>query len=235
MGKPNKQMRVSYQRVSTELQENGIQAQSNEIKRYCEYKGVQLDKSFIDFGVSGKNFNREQFQDMIELVEQGQVKEIVITELSRWGRNLLEALQNINILKKHKCNLIVLKENIDLNSPSGNLLTNILFSLGEWERNETALRTSKILQDKKANGLKYTRTTYGYDMINGKMVINLTEQRMLKKVAKMKSNGKSYQEITDFVNRNGYVRKNKTKWNRNSMIKLVKTRIKNDNSISINQ
>ena len=59
-------MRVSYQRVSTELQENGIQAQSNEIKRYCEYKGVQLDKSFIDFGVSGKNFNREQFQEMMK-------------------------------------------------------------------------------------------------------------------------------------------------------------------------
>lgn len=235
MGKPNKQMRVSYQRVSTELQENGIQAQSNEIKKYCAYKDIQLDKSFIDFGVSGKNFNREQFQEMMKLVEQGLVDEIIITELARWSRNMLEALQNINILKKHKCNLVVLKENIDLNSASGNLLTNILFSLADWERNETALRTSKILQDKKANGLQYTRTTYGYDMINGKMVINLTEQRMLKKVAKMKSNGKSYQEITDFVNRNGYVRKNKTKWNRNSMIKLIKTRIKNDNSISINQ
>jgi len=67
------------------------------------------------------------------------------------------------------------------------------------------------------------------------MIENPTEIRMLKKVAKLKSNGKSYQEITDFLNRNGYVRKNKTIWNRNSIIKLIKTRIKNDNSISINQ
>ncbi len=235
MGKQNKQMRISYQRVSTELQANGIDAQTNEIKRYCDYKNIQLDKSFVDFGISGKNFNREQFQEMIELVKQGLVDEIIITELARWGRNMLEALQNINILKKHKCNLVVLKENIDLNSASGNLLTNILFSLAEWERQECKIRTAKVLQDLKANNKQYTKSVYGYDMVNGDMIENPTEIRMLKKVAKLKSNGKSYQEITDFLNRNGYVRKNKTKWNRNSMIKLVKTRIKNDNSISINQ
>ena len=228
-------MRISYQRVSTELQANGIDAQTNEIKRYCEYKNIQLDKSFVDFGISGKNFNREQFQEMIELVKQGLVDEIIITELARWGRNMLEALQNINILKKHKCNLIVLKENIDLNSASGNLLTNILFSLAEWERQECKIRTAKVLQDLKANNKQYTKSVYGYDMVNGDMIENPTEIRMLKKVAKLKSNGKSYQEITDFLNRNGYVRKNKTIWNRNSIIKLIKTRIKNDNSISINQ
>ena len=235
MGKQNKQMRISYQRVSTELQANGIDAQTNEIKRYCEYKNIQLDKSFVDFGISGKNFNREQFQEMIELVKQGLADEIIITELARWGRNMLEALQNINILKKHKCNLVVLKENIDLNSASGNLLTNILFSLAEWERQECKIRTAKVLQDLKANNKQYTKSVYGYDMVNGDMIENPTEIRMLKKVAKLKSNGKSYQEITDFLNRNGYVRKNKTIWNRNSIIKLIKTRIKNDNSISINQ
>mgnify|MGYP003652649341 FL=1 len=216
-------------------QANGIDAQTNEIKRYCEYKNIQLDKSFVDFGISGKNFNREQFQEMIELVKQGLVDEIIITELARWGRNMLEALQNINILKKHKCNLVVLKENIDLNSASGNLLTNILFSLAEWERQECKIRTAKVLQDLKANNKQYTKSVYGYDMVNGDMIENPTEIRMLKKVAKLKSNGKSYQEITDFLNRNGYVRKNKTIWNRNSIIKLIKTRIKNDNSISINQ
>ena len=78
---------------------------------------------------------------MIELVEKGQINEIIITELSRWGRNMLEALEKINILKKHNCNLIVLKENIDLQSASGNLLTNILFSLAEWEREQISYRT----------------------------------------------------------------------------------------------
>ena len=226
---------VSYTRCSTDKQNNSIEVQSNEIKRYCEYKGIQVDKSYVDYAISGKSFDREQFNEMIELVEKGQVKEIIITELSRWGRNMLEALQHINTLKKHNCNLVVLKENIDLNSPSGNLLTNILFSLAEWERNEIALRTSKTLQDKKARGLQYTKNTYGYDMVNGKMVENPTELRMLKKIEKMKLSGKSYNEIKEFLNRNKYTRKNGTNWNRDSVIKLVKNKLKLTNSMTTNQ
>ena len=108
---------VSYTRCSTDKQNNSIEVQSNEIKRYCEYKGIQVDKSYVDYAISGKSFDREQFNEMIELVEKGQVKEIIITELSRWGRNILEALYINNTLKKHNCNLVVLKENIHLDSP----------------------------------------------------------------------------------------------------------------------
>lgn len=225
---------VSYTRCSTDKQNNSIEVQSNEIKRYCEYKNIQVDKSYVDYAVSGKTFDREQFQDMIELVEQGQIKEIIITELSRWGRNMLEALNNIQILKKHNCNLVVLKENIDLNSPSGNLLTNILFSLAEWEREQISYRTRQTLQDKKSKGLQYTRTTYGYDMVNGKMVENTKEQFMLKKIEKMKLAGKSYNEIKEFLNRNKYSRKNGTDWNRDSVIKLIKNTLKISNSMTTN-
>ena len=225
-------MIVSYTRCSTDKQT--IEVQSNEIKKYCEYKNIQVDKSYVDYAVSGKTFDREQFQDMIELVEQGQIKEIIITELSRWGRNMLEALNNIQILKKHNCNLVVLKENIDLNSPSGNLLTNILFSLAEWEREQISYRTRQTLQDKKSKGLQYTRTTYGYDMVNGKMVENTKEQFMLKKIEKMKLAGKSYNEIKEFLNRNKYSRKNGTDWNRDSVIKLIKNTLKISNSMTTN-
>ena len=226
---------VSYTRCSTDKQNNSIEVQSNEIKRYCEYKGIQVDKSYVDYAVSGKSFDREQFNEMIELVKQGQIKEIIITELSRWGRNMLEALQHINTLKKHNCNLVVLKENIHLDSPSGNLLTNILFSLAEWERQEIAYRTKQTLQDKKSKGLQYTKSAYGYDMVNGKMVENTREMFMLRKIEKMKLSGKSYNEIKDFLNRNNYTRKNGTNWNRDSVIKLIKNTLKIDYSMTTNQ
>ena len=127
-----------------------------------------------------------------------------------------------------------MKENIDLNSPSGNLLTNILFSLAEWEREQISYRTRQTLQDKKSKGLQYTRTTYGYDMVNGKMVENTKEQFMLKKIEKMKLAGKSYNEIKEFLNRNKYSRKNGTDWNRDSVIKLIKNTLKISNSMTTN-
>jgi site-specific DNA recombinase len=225
-------MIVSYTRCSTEKQT--IEVQATEIKKYCEYKNIQLDKSYVDYAISGKTFDREQFNEMIELVEKGQIKEIIITELSRWGRNMLEALEKINILKKHNCNLIVLKENIDLQSASGNLLTNILFSLAEWEREQISYRTKQTILDRKQKGLQYTKATYGYDFINGKMIANEREQHMLKKITTLKTQGKSYNEIKDFLNRNKYTRKNGTDWNRDSVIKLIKNTLKIDYSMTTN-
>jgi site-specific DNA recombinase len=223
---------VSYVRCSTDKQT--IEVQSTEIKKYCAYKNIELDKSYVDYAISGKTFDREQFNDMIELVEQGKIKTIIITELSRWGRNMLEALEKINILKKHNCNLIVLKENIDLQSASGNLLTNILFSLAEWEREQISYRTKQTILDRKQKGLQYTKATYGYDFINGKMIANEREQHMLKKIKTLKLQGKSYNEIKDFLNRNKYTRKNGTDWNRDSVIKLIKNTLKIDCSMTTN-
>ena len=227
-------MIVSYERVSTDTQENGLEVQSNEIKRYCDYKNITLGKSYVDFGVSGGRFDREQFVEMIELVKQNKIKCIVIQELARWGRSMLESLEHIEILKQHNCNLIVLKENIELNNSSGTLFFNILLALGQWEKEQVSYRVKTILQDKKEKGLQYTRTTYGYDMVKGKMVENPTELRMLKKVEKLKEAGKSYNEIKEFLNRNDYVRKNGSNWNRDSVIKLVKNRLKINNSMTTN-
>ena len=224
---------VSYVRCSTDKQT--IEVQATEIKKYCEYKNIEVDKSYVDYAISGKTFDREQFNEMIALVEKGEINEIIITELSRWGRNMLEALEKINILKKHNCNLIVLKENIDLQSASGNLLTNILFSLAEWEREQISYRTKQTILDRKQKGLQYTKATYGYDFINGKMIANEREQHMLKKIKTLKLQGKSYNEIKDFLNRNKYARKNGTNWNRDSVIKLVKNRLKITNSMTTNQ
>ena len=146
---------------------------------------------------------------------------------------MLEALQHINTLKNIIVT-VVLKENIDLNSPSGNLY-NILFSLAEWERQEIAYRTKQTLQDKKSKGLQYTKSAYGYDMVNGKMVENTREMFMLRKIEKMKLSGKSYNEIKDFLNRNNYTRKNGTNWNRDSVIKLIKNTLKIYYSMTTNQ
>ena len=63
---------------------------------------------------------------MIDDVKQNKISCIIIQELSRFGRNMFESLKYIEILKKHNCNLVVIKENIELNNSSGTLFFNIL-------------------------------------------------------------------------------------------------------------
>ena len=215
-------MRVSYERVSTTKQQNGIEQQHNDIVRYCDFKQIELDRTFTDFGISGGTDNREQFNEMMKLVKQGLVDEIIITELSRWGRNLGDCIKNLDILKKKKVNLVCLKENINLDSPSGTLMSNLLMCVMEWEKSITGERVKNILNDKKLNNKRYTKSVYGYDFVNGKMVENQRELLMLKKIKMLRGKGKSYNEIKDYLNRNGYKKKNNTQFNRDNVVKLCR-------------
>lgn len=215
-------MIVSYERVSTTKQQNGIEQQHNDIVRYCDFKQIELDRTFTDFGISGGTDDREQFQEMMKLVKQGLVDEIIITELSRWGRNLGDCIKNLDILKKKKVNLVCLKENINLESPSGTLMSNLLMCVMEWEKSITGERVKNILKDKKLNNKRYTKSVYGYDFVNGKMVENQRELLMLKKIKMLRGKGKSYNEIKDYLNRNGYKKKNNTEFNRDNVVKLCR-------------
>ena len=215
-------MIVSYERVSTTKQQNGIEQQHNDIVRYCDFKQIELDRTFTDFGISGGTDNREQFNEMMKLVKQGLVDEIIITELSRWGRNLGDCIKNLDILKKKKVNLVCLKENINLESPSGTLMSNLLMCVMEWEKSITGERVKNILNDKKLNNKRYTKSVYGYDFVNGKMVENQRELLMLKKIKMLRGKGKSYNEIKDYLNRNGYKKKNNTEFNRDNVVKLCR-------------
>jgi site-specific DNA recombinase len=215
-------MIVSYERVSTTKQQNGIEQQHNDIVRYCDFKQIELDRTFTDFGISGGTDDREQFQEMMKLVKQGLVDEIIITELSRWGRNLGDCIKNLDILKKKKVNLVCLKENINLESPSGTLMSNLLMCVMEWEKSITGERVKNILNDKKLNNKRYTKSVYGYDFVNGKMVENQRELLMLKKIKMLRGKGKSYNEIKDYLNRNGYKKKNNTEFNRDNVVKLCR-------------
>ena len=215
-------MRVSYERVSTTKQQNGIEQQHNDIVRYCDFKQIELDRTFTDFGISGGTDDREQFQEMMKLVKQGLVEEIIITELSRFGRDLGNCIKNLDLLKQHKVNLICLKENINLDNPSGKMITQLLMLVMEFEKNMVGERVKNILNDKKLNNKRYTKSVYGYDFVNGKMVENQREMMMLKKLKMLRGKGKSYNEIKDYLNRNGYKKKNNTQFNRDNVVKLCR-------------
>ena len=215
-------MRVSYERVSTTKQQNGIEQQHNDIVRYCDFKQIELDRTFTDFGISGGTDDREQFQEMMKLVKQGLVEEIIITELSRFGRDLGNCIKNLDLLKQHKVNLICLKENINLDNPSGKMITQLLMVVMEFEKNMVGERVKNILNDKKLNNKRYTKSVYGYDFVNGKMVENQREMMMLKKLKMLRGKGKSYNEIKDYLNRNGYKKKNNTQFNRDNVVKLCR-------------
>ena len=127
-------------RVSTNAQD--YEYQYNTLKELCEKKGWEIVKVFAN-KVSGakKNEERQEIVDLIDYVKNNKVDRVVATEISRIGRDTLEALKTIEILNEHKVNLYLANYNIETLNPNGEvnpiarLILTICLEISSYERN----------------------------------------------------------------------------------------------------
>lgn len=84
-------LRLSKEEFSNEKESNSITNQKLIIDNYLkEHKDYELVDYYIDDGYSGTNFNRPEFQRMLEDIKNKKIDVIVIKDLSRLGRNYIE-------------------------------------------------------------------------------------------------------------------------------------------------
>jgi len=127
-------------RVSTNAQD--YEYQHSTLTELCEKKGWVIVKVFAN-KVSGakKNEDRKEIVELIEYVKNNHVDRVVATEISRIGRDTLEALKTIEILNEHKVNLYLANYNIEtLNTngeinPIARLILTICLEISSYERN----------------------------------------------------------------------------------------------------
>ena len=85
---------ISYSRVSTNEQKSQLKDQTNRIYNWCVSNNIKIEKQFEDIK-SGMNFDRNSFNNLIELVIKGEIELIVIENkdrLVRFGFELLESI-----------------------------------------------------------------------------------------------------------------------------------------------
>lgn len=104
---------VILARVSTDKQE--YERQITELAEHCRKMGWEVVRIFAN-KVSGAKTNeeREEIQELIEFVKTHQIQRVVCLEISRMGRNTLEALKVIQLLNEHKVSLYVKNYNLRL-------------------------------------------------------------------------------------------------------------------------
>ena len=130
---------VILARVSTDKQD--YERQVNELTDYCRKMDWKVEKVFTN-KVSGakKNEEREEIQELISYVNSHQIRRVVCLEISRMGRNTLEALKVIQILNEHKVSLYVKNYNLEtLDSegrvnPVASLICTILLEVAAMDR-----------------------------------------------------------------------------------------------------
>ena len=107
-----------YERLSRDDEQagesNSILNQKKYLEEYARQKGLRNIRHFYDDGYSGTNFNRPAFQRMIADIEAGKVGCVVTKDLSRLGRNYIEAGSYIEIFfPQHKVRYIAITDGVD--------------------------------------------------------------------------------------------------------------------------
>ena len=182
-------MRIKYNRTST-LQQEG--------ERFKLDKD-NYDLTLFDKGISGKIpfSEREGGIKLTKLVNEGKVKEVVVEELSRLGRNTIDTLTTLKSFEEKGINVVVrgmgnLQSMIDgKKNPIWNLITSVMSSLYELERENILERTEMGRKMYVMNGGKLGRKVGSVE--NRKEFL---QKDKTKKIISLLDKGKSVRDIS---------------------------------------
>ncbi len=130
-------------------------SQKPELERWAKAQAGP-SKTYIDHQ-TGKTMDRPAFKRLMGDVKMGKVNTIVVWRLDRLGRTAGGLTALFDELKAAKVNLISLKDGLDLSTPAGTLMANVLASVAQYETEVRAERIHAGLAVAKANGKRLGR------------------------------------------------------------------------------
>ena len=106
--------RLSDEEKKHKNESESITNQRAIIRDYCEKHDIIIVKEFVDDGYSGGNFERPGFQAMLDHLSTGKANMVITKDLSRLGRNYIEAGSYIEIFfPKHHIRYIAITDGVD--------------------------------------------------------------------------------------------------------------------------
>ena len=197
---------VVYCRLS---QDDGLDGDSNSI---INQKNILLDVVareklpnpvlFVDDGFSGTNFDRPAISEALRLVENRQVSNFVVKDLSRLGRSYIKVGQLTEItFPSFDVRFIALNDGVDSNKPNetNSIFLPIKSLMDEMYAADTSKKIRAVVQAKaKAGERVTTNPPYGYlkDSRNPKnWIIDPVASEVVKRIFQEAKSGKSLSEI----------------------------------------
>lgn len=142
-----------YMRVSKGKGQNTA-SQEPDLKRWAVAQAMPGEYRFYIDKATGKTMDREMFNVLLGDVRTGKIRTIVVWRLDRLGRTVDGLVALFDELRRLKINLVSLKEGLDLSTPAGTLLANVLASMAQFETEVRAERVHAGLEAAKAAGKK---------------------------------------------------------------------------------
>ena len=146
---------IGYVRVSTTGQAEsgwGLPAQRARIKDEAKRRKWKLLEIVSDGGKSGKDLKRPGIARALQILEDGEADVLVVAKLDRFTRSLLDFAATMAVSREQGWQFVALDLGVDTSTPAGALMTNIVASFAEYERELISVRVREALAAAKAAG-----------------------------------------------------------------------------------
>ena len=192
-----------YTRVSTEDQAKegfSLNAQLDKLRSYCKARDWEISAEYVDDGYSGRNVKRPAYSKMMAEMDKWDL--ILVIKMDRIHRNSKNFMLMMEHLNKNQKEFASMSESFDTSTAMGRFVMNIIQGIAQLESEQIGERVYIGMEQKaKTNGgVIGFNIPYGYDYLDGNLIINEVESSTIKDIYSWYKKGKSMGEIVKKLN-----------------------------------
>ena len=222
---------AAYCRVST-LNEDQTGSYINQVeewtRRILENNDYDLVKIYGDEGISGtSSAKRASFLQMMKDARDGKIDLILVKSISRFGRNVVETISNINELKKSGTEVYFDSEQMSSFDAKCEMILAILSSIAQEEARHISDNVNWAMTKKMRNGEALITPSlfmgYEYDKEHKKLKVNEEQAKIVRFVFEKYASGTGLSRIAKILEKNGIKTiKGRTKWSVSTLRGMIR-------------
>jgi DNA invertase Pin-like site-specific DNA recombinase len=177
-------MRVAvYARVST-CNGQSPEMQLAELREYASRRGWEILGEYVDHGFSGATQSRPELNRLMADAHTRKFDVVLCWKVDRFGRSLRHLVNALADLDSYGVAFVSLRDNLDLSTPSGRLMFQIIGAMSEFERS--------LIQERVRAGLR-NAILKGKTLGRPRRIVNGDQ------MARLREEGASFREIAKAV------------------------------------
>ncbi len=176
-----------------------ISTQRDMLTQYCREQNLNIVGEYVDDGWSGTNFDRPNFQRMIDDIEDGKINCVITKDLSRLGRNYVLTGQYTDFYFPSKgVRYIAVSDGVDTEKGESEIAP-FLNILNEMHARQTSKKVKAAMRTRFLNGAHYASSApIGYKWhpeIKGKLIPDEETRWIVEKIFDLAAHGAGVEKI----------------------------------------
>lgn len=176
-----------------------IETQKILLEQYCKDHKITDYKFYCDDGCSGTNFDRPSFKKMLSDIDEGKINLVIVKDLSRFGRNYVEAGMYVQRFTDSNIRFIAADDNYDSLVNSDDLLFPIKNVVNEMYARDVSKKTKAAKKAKARDGQFIgSKAPFGYKIDPNDrhhLIVDEPAAQVVKRILRLASEGVGYNKM----------------------------------------